>query len=151
MLDAVFPANVVRILGGTGLLFALGCAALASAQESGHTTAGAAASDGEWTTSEQVERGVQLYEQRCSTCHGDAIVSDFASYPNAGLFFGFVSTAMPADAPGSLPHQQYADIIAYLLSANGMPVGSTELPPDQAILSEIKPSELDSGEGEQAP
>ena len=64
MLDAVFPANVVRILGGAGLLFALGCAALASAQESGHTTAGAAASDGEWTTSEQVERGAQLYEQR---------------------------------------------------------------------------------------
>lgn len=144
MRDTVSPTKVVRILGGVSLLVALGCTTLAYAQASGDTVAGAA----EWTTSEQVERGGQLYEQRCATCHGDAIVSDFASYPNAGLFFGFVSTAMPADAPGSLAHQQYADIIAYFLSANGMPVGSTELPPDQAILSEIKPSELDSGEGE---
>lgn len=135
------------LLGSMSLVAGLGLVDGALAQESAEAAA-VAPVEGGWVTPEQAERGADLYAQRCSSCHGEDIVSAFGTYPNAGLFFGFVSTAMPADAPGSLPHQQYADIIAYLLSENGMPVGTEELPPDQAVLSEIKPSELDSGAAE---
>ncbi len=34
---------------------------------------------------------------------------------------------MPADAPKSLKDEEYADIIAFLLSKNGYPAGQAEL------------------------
>lgn len=111
----------------------------------GIAVGGAAAQEtagGDWITPEQAERGQSAYEQRCSTCHGSDIVSIFKSFPSAGQFFGFVSTTMPGDAPGSLPAQQYADIIAYLAVENGMETGTDELPPDQEVLNTIRPSEF---------
>ncbi|SDG48427.1 PQQ-binding-like beta-propeller repeat protein [Pelagibacterium luteolum] len=100
----------------------------------------------DYVTEEQAARGQSTYEQRCATCHGSDIISSFANYPNAELFFNYVSTAMPADAPGSLPAQQYADIVGYLLTANGMPTGSEELPPEPTILAQLTP-----GAGAEAP
>lgn len=97
---------------------------------------------GDWVTPEQIERGRSAYEQKCSTCHGSDIISIFKSFPSAGQFFGFVSTTMPGDAPGSLPAQQYADIIAYLAAGNGMETGTEELPPDPEVLNSIRPSEF---------
>ena len=97
---------------------------------------------GEWATPEQVERGEAAYQQKCSTCHGNDIVSIFKSFPSAGQFYGFVSTTMPGDAPGSLPAQQYADIIAFLAAENGMTVGTEELPADQSILDTIRPADF---------
>jgi hypothetical protein len=38
-----------------------------------------------------------------------------------------ISTAMPADAPGTLEPAAYLDITAYLLEANGFPRGPREL------------------------
>jgi hypothetical protein len=32
--------------------------------------------------------------------------------------FDFVSTVMPANAPGSLSHQEYLDVMSYLLVQN---------------------------------
>lgn len=112
---------------------ALGFAANAVAQD---------AVGGDWVTPEQVERGQSTYQQRCSTCHGTDIVSIFKSFPSAGQFYGFISTTMPGDAPGSLTAQQYADIIAYLATENGMPTGTEELPPDDEVLATIRPSEF---------
>jgi hypothetical protein len=37
---------------------------------------------------------------------------------------------MPPDRPGGLTEQNYADIAAFLLDANGYPKGDKELPPD---------------------
>jgi len=34
---------------------------------------------------------------------------------------------MPMDAPGSMKPQEYSDILAYFLSINGYPAGTTEL------------------------
>ncbi|WMT88561.1 cytochrome c [Pelagibacterium sp. 26DY04] len=108
----------------------------------GVATAAAQEEVGDWATPEQVERGRAAYEQKCSTCHGSDIVSIFKSFPSAGQFFGFISTTMPGDAPGSLPAQQYADIIAYLAAENGMKTGTEELPPDPEALNSIRPSEF---------
>lgn len=99
-----------------------------------------------WATPEQVTRGQTAYEQKCSTCHGTDIVSVFKSFPNAGQFFGFVSTTMPANAPGSLPAQQYADIIAFLGAENGMTVGTEELLPDDEVMATIRPAEFGDAE-----
>lgn len=104
---------------------------------------GAIAQDAhEWTTPEQIERGDAAYQQRCATCHGADIVSIYKSFPNAALFYGFISTTMPGDSPGSLPAQQYADIIAYLSAENGLAPGTEVLPADDAILATIKPADF---------
>ena len=101
----------------------------------------AAAGSG-YMTAEQVATGQTTYQQRCATCHGTDLINSIAGYPNAGLFYSYASSAMPADAPGSLRPQQYADIIAYLLNENGHPIGTEVLPPDQAIMGEIDPDEF---------
>jgi hypothetical protein len=43
---------------------------------------------------------------------------------------------MPARAAGSLSQQEYADVLSYVLKANGLPAGETELPAD---LERLKP------------
>ena len=54
---------------------------------------------------------------------------DWADAPLSDLY-EYVSTAMPLDKPGSLSAANYADIVAYLLKANGFPSGQSELGPD---------------------
>ena len=44
---------------------------------------------------------------------------------------------MPQDRPGSLPRQQYADILAFLFEKNGLPTGKDELPAAQTDLERI--------------
>src|SRR5690606_11719922 len=97
-----------------------------------------------YTTQEQVARGQAAYSAQCSTCHGQDIVDSIAGYPNVALFYGFIASAMPASAPGSLPPQQYADMTAYLLNQNGYPIGTEDLPPDEDILAEIDPRAIDA-------
>jgi len=88
-------------------------------------------------TAEQAERGQASYTTRCGICHGEDIVGVVMGYPDAAQFYAFVSTEMPASAPGSLAPQMYADIIAYLLSANGFATGPQELLPDPAVLETV--------------
>src|SRR5690606_15014045 len=105
---------------------------------------GSAALAQEYTTEEQVARGATAYAQQCSTCHGQDIVGSISGYPDASLFYSFISSAMPANAPGSLPAQQYADIVAYLLNENGFPIGTEELPADPEILAQIDPRNIEA-------
>jgi hypothetical protein len=45
---------------------------------------------------------------------------------------------MPQNAPGSLSGQQNADILAFMLSANKFPTGTTELGTNAMLLKAIK-------------
>ena len=45
---------------------------------------------------------------------------------------------MPDDDPGSLPREQYADLIAYILATNKYPAGNKEIGIDIAALKLIK-------------
>ena len=45
---------------------------------------------------------------------------------------------MPFDSPGSLTPEQYADVIAYMLSANKYPAGDKELAHEVAPLQQIQ-------------
>jgi hypothetical protein len=91
-------------------------------------------------TAAQAERGHAAYEARCIQCHegleadGPGLIAkaflDRWREDSLGSLFTFVATTMPGSAPGSLDAQVYADIIAFLLEANGLPPGARELTPD---------------------
>ncbi len=54
-----------------------------------------------------------------------------------GELFTAIRTQMPTNAPNSLRTQSYLGILAYILEANGFPVGSSELGADPAALSQV--------------
>lgn len=102
-------------------------------------------------TAEQAKRGEDLYAKACASCHGpdlngvDTAPSltgpDFNTDWNdlaIDDLFERARTTMPADAPGSLDRNQYADIIAFILSKDNFPAGEAELSADNAALKEIK-------------
>jgi S-disulfanyl-L-cysteine oxidoreductase SoxD len=88
----------------------------------------------------QAEAGARAYvANACAACHlpdlsgaegppliGSSFTSNWGSAPVSALF-DFVKENMPATAPGSLPDQTYVELVAYLLSRNGVPAGATAL------------------------
>lgn len=89
----------------------------------------------------QAERGRQQYLQHCSLCHAVSLQGNYETPELVGQFmpdwgggplsdlYDYISTTMPLDHPGSLNADAYADIVAYLLKANGFPSGQSELKP----------------------
>ncbi|SEB16500.1 c-type cytochrome [Paraburkholderia sartisoli] len=99
----------------------------------------------------QANHGKALYASSCAKCHGGALQGvtgpalrgpAFAPISNAHLtvggIFGYMATNMPADRPGKLKDQDYADIMAFLLFSNGYTPGSTKLTADNARTSATK-------------
>ena len=102
-------------------------------------------------TAEQARRGETAYLQACASCHGPALDGGDMTPPlvggaftsnwndlTVGDLFDRIRTTMPLDAPGRLSRPQTADVIAFVLKANGWPAGAAELPPDQATLKQIR-------------
>jgi mono/diheme cytochrome c family protein len=89
-------------------------------------------------TEEQASRGQTPFQQSCARCHGANLAGTFETPPLVGRFvpywagttldvlFDYVSTAMPLDHPGALGPSANADIVAFLLKANGFPAGAKE-------------------------
>jgi hypothetical protein len=48
-----------------------------------------------------------------------------------------VSTTMPQGKPGSLTPDQYLDVIAFILDANGFKSGATDLKPGDALKTDM--------------
>ena len=114
------------------------------------TTPPASVWDGVFTE-EQAERGGALYSQYCVMCHGENLrgvgmaanltaTQFFLQWRDSSLYeyFDTIRTYMPQNAPSSLSADQYADIVAYILSFNGLPAGDAELVADESVLSAIK-------------
>jgi mono/diheme cytochrome c family protein len=102
-------------------------------------------------TAEQAKRGEQLYDKKCSSCHGTdlngglhapALVgSGFTpNWNNVSLYdlFERMRTSMPEDEPGSLSRRQTADIVAFMLQKGEYPAGTSELPTEAEILQTYK-------------
>jgi mono/diheme cytochrome c family protein len=94
-------------------------------------------------SAEQAARGEDVYAGMCKSCHAAATHTGVAfekSWDGRSLseLFGYISTKMPKNEPGSLAPEEYADVLAYLLKLNQMPVGKTELPPDTIVLGRIR-------------
>jgi polar amino acid transport system substrate-binding protein len=87
--------------------------------------------------------GKAVFLARCAQCHGErgegntgrqlvAPWDPLAGYRTADNLFAYVSRAMPFDNPGSLKDQEYWDVIAFLLNANGVLLPRTEVGKDNA-------------------
>lgn len=93
-----------------------------------------------FTTSQQ-QAGQKLYDQSCAQCHGSQLEGGAGpplTGPNfetlskkvgarVGDIFTFMATNMPLNEPASLSHDQYVNIMAYILSKNGYKSGGSAL------------------------
>jgi mono/diheme cytochrome c family protein len=93
------------------------------------------------------QAGKTVYATSCIRCHGDkgqgvtgpAVIGPSANlgkYATAKALLTYISTIMPASAPGSLPLQSYLQLLAYLLVENKVVAPGTML--DSAQLDNIK-------------
>jgi mono/diheme cytochrome c family protein len=101
-------------------------------------------------TEAQAERGKKSYLTACSSCHQEGLQGADLAPPLKGDdfllpwstqtvndLFERIAQTMPADAPGSLPRDVDADILAYVLQVNKFPAGTQELKPDTAAMKGI--------------
>lgn len=91
---------------------------------------------------EQAARGDKVFSQLCINCHTrrDMSGADFRLKWNGQTaydLFNLVRTTMPDSAPGSLSHDSYVDVTAYVMKLNGIRAGVTSLPID-SLLRYIK-------------
>jgi S-disulfanyl-L-cysteine oxidoreductase SoxD len=101
-------------------------------------------------TTTQAERGRAVFEASCAACHsadlsgrgripalrGESFTGERHGQSVADLF-GLIRSTMPPGRPESLDPDAYADLIAYLLSANAFPPGEGELPSREDVLRGI--------------
>lgn len=94
-------------------------------------------------TSEQAIRGQQVFTRSCSSCHsvtdqaGGAFRAKWAGAGGLGQLFKMISISMPLNAPGRLPKEEYAAVIAFLLRQSGYPAGASPLPADGDALAKL--------------
>jgi hypothetical protein len=92
--------------------------------------------DGTYTTAQAV-RGQDAYRDYCMRCHegneqdapdlkGSAFVDRWRG-DKLNVLFTQISTKMPGNQPGGLSEKVYVDILAFLLSENGLPAGNRDL------------------------
>ena len=93
----------------------------------------------------QIAPGKKLYAAECAQCHGDELQGHtapalrgpgFAPATNSTMTIGgiyqYMTTNMPADKPGKLKPNEYVNIMAYLLHANGYGPSGRKMTPDSA-------------------
>ena len=106
--------------------------------------------DGAYTT-EQAKRGEAIYKETCEACHGAKLTGGDLAPPLTdrdfiaawrGLavsdLFDKISMTMPSNEPGKLTPRQAADVLAFVLSVNRYPAGTTELPNEASQLKELR-------------
>ncbi|MGH9802487.1 MAG: c-type cytochrome, partial [Blastocatellia bacterium] len=96
-------------------------------------------------TDAQVARGQVLYDSKCSKCHGNQLDNGTAAALTGGKFaakwagksvddlFYITKTQMPYGAGGTLKDQEYIDVVAFMLKANGYKSGAQELKANAAL------------------
>jgi mono/diheme cytochrome c family protein len=94
-------------------------------------------------TDEQASRGKDVYLNSCRSCHTPAshtgaTFNKLWRGKHLSDLFAYVSTRMPKNDPGSLAPEDVADVMAYLLKMNAMPVGPNELPADIDSLKQYR-------------
>lgn len=112
------------------------------------------------TGTEQAAEGGKLYGKHCAKCHGNAgegtkkapaVVGKDAlpldppagakvrksQFHTAQDVAAFVAEKMPANKPGSLKADQYYDILAFDLKANGVDVAGKKIDPTSAAAIKL--------------
>jgi cytochrome c len=138
-----------------GAALAVGCASKSSPPPATAGTAPAAAGGG--TALAQAERGGKLFGEHCAKCHGDqgqgVTEGDKKAPPLVGPnalpldppagakyrkvqfhtardVYDFAKANMPPGMGNSLPEQDYLDIVAFDLKANGVDLAGKTITPD---------------------
>jgi mono/diheme cytochrome c family protein len=132
-----------RFMIGLAAAGAMWGAAVAAQQPSKMVSSGVFSAD-------QAKRGQTVYMAECSKCHLDDLSGGKDSPPlvgndflsgwkgkTVGELFDEVRQTMPFDSPGKLMPEQYADVIAFILSSNKFPPGAAELEHEVAPLKQI--------------
>lgn len=91
-------------------------------------------------TAGQAAAGERAYLESCAGCHGNTLAgaNDLPALAGPGFMqswgarstkalYQFISVSMPAGNPASLSPNTYADILAFLLRANGAQAGTVAL------------------------
>ena len=117
-----------------------------------------AASSSALYTDDQAQKGVDPYENNCAMCHGanmeggqgPTLLGDTFTthYQTVGDLMQFIVQNMPKSDPGSLSHEDYVDILAYVLLKNGLPSGSQTLSFDTANTSKVPLTPAGSASGQ---
>ncbi|MCA1562210.1 MAG: cytochrome c [Acidobacteria bacterium] len=116
------------------------CAAATTASQQAETGK-ASTNDGVYSAA-QADRGARLYHDRCAACHhptqftGPAFILSWKGQ-TADALFDVIRNTMPTGNPASLKRQEYADILAYIFQANGLPAGATDLKGTDAALKRV--------------
>ena len=116
----------------------LGLAAFALVATSASPSAAPAQERATYTL-EQAAAGRTAYAESCAGCHRDDLTGSFEAPPLAGAsFLSFwggrpvleladMTSYMPPDAERSLGEETYENLVAYILSRNGVPAGGAPL------------------------
>jgi mono/diheme cytochrome c family protein len=94
-------------------------------------------------TDDQAARGQAVFGTHCTRCHN---VMEFSGGTFIGSwegstafdFYSQLLKTMPMDNPGSLPLEQYADVVAYIFKLNEFPAGKEEMDTDPKRLGLIR-------------
>lgn len=94
----------------------------------------------------QANRGRNVYETACASCHeldelrGDVFINEWKGR-TVEEYFDYLWKTMPKGEPGTLPREEYADVIAYIFRQNTFPAGANELDnrPESLRLIRIEP------------
>jgi S-disulfanyl-L-cysteine oxidoreductase SoxD len=125
----------ILFVSGTVLAMGLGVSVVSGQAPTKTTNSGV-------YTAAQAERGKKVFEAKCTACHdtarftGDIFLDAWHGKPLKDVW-DIASGTMPEDNPGSLPQQEYGDIIAFFLHLNEFPTGDTELKGEAAAMAAI--------------
>jgi mono/diheme cytochrome c family protein len=110
-------------------------------------------------TAEQAARGKSQYATSCARCHGGSLEGGMGASlvgtafwnkwreQSVGDLLGYVSQNMPMGVQAAvLSPPVYADVVAYLLSSNDLPPGSTNLSATSGTDAQIVPKGGSTGE-----
>jgi mono/diheme cytochrome c family protein len=150
------PSGFVRKLGVTAIFVASWGGGFSRGSSDGpalftlQAQAASSVRDGVYSA-DQAKRDEALYATNCASCHGAKLEGHDQAPPLAGGEFVMnwdgqplsellekIQTSMPADKPGSLSAKENTDVIAFLLRANGLPGGVSELPSEAERLKQIR-------------
>jgi mono/diheme cytochrome c family protein len=136
--------SMKKMMAGAGLALVMGASIVSSKAQTSHNVW-----DGVYSA-DQAAQGKALFQSKCATCHGAELTGAEMAPPlvgsvflgdwiglSVGDLFTRVHTTMPANDPGSLSNAETAQAIAYILSFNQFPAGTSPLPSDEQALGQI--------------
>lgn len=99
----------------------------------------------------QAARGEAIYKKTCSVCHRDDLTGYESDGPplrgsdfwvrwrqqRVGDMLTELQQSMPMSNPGSVPVEQFVDILAFVFKVNGVPLGTTDLVADPKVLDSV--------------